>query len=149
MSAGRRLRLPSQQGPAAGIRRTTAVALCAVALYAGLASGVKPFTGLAYAAASFPCALGIGVLVLQRLRPDAGPWRRLDPARPKSEGTGIVWLALIVLLLGVELASYFHPGPRADYPTLSFGLDALLRYRAIDAAGWFAWLVFGWYLARR
>ncbi|MDA8314067.1 MAG: hypothetical protein M0010_02675 [Actinomycetota bacterium] len=149
MSAGRRLRLSPRQGPAAGIRRTTAVALCAVALYAGLASGVKPFTALAYAAATVPFALCIGVLVLQRLRPDAGPWRRLDPARPESEGTGIVWLALIVVLLGVELASYFHPGPRADYPTLSFGLDALLRYRAVNAAGWFAWIVLGWYLARR
>jgi hypothetical protein len=149
MSAGRRLRLPPQQNQEAGTWRTTALALCAVALYAGLASGVKPFTGLAYAAASVPCALGVGVLVVQRLRPDAGPWRRLDPARPKSEGTGIVWLALIVLLLGVELASYFHPGPRADYPTLSFGLDALLRYRAANAAAWFAWLLLGWYLARR
>jgi hypothetical protein len=149
MSTGRRLGLPPQQGRTRGARRASLGALCAVALYAGLASGVKPFTALAYGAVSLPSALCVGSLVMQRLRPDAGPWRRLDPVRPRGEGAAIAWLALIVVLLGVELASYFHPGPRAEYPTLSFGLDALLRYRAANAAGWFAWLVLGWYLVRR
>ncbi len=168
MSAGRRARLPPRDPtthhptardptardptahhPTAGARRASAAALCAAALYAALASGVKPFTVLAYAAVALPSVLCVGVLVAQRSRPGTGPWRRMDPARPASEGTGIPWLVVIVVLLGIELASYFHPGPRADYPTLSFGLNALLRHRAAKAAGWLAWLVLGWYLVRR
>ncbi len=154
MSAGSRAS-PQQPQPhpsAAHPRRATAagaLALVAAGIYAGAMSGVKPFTALAYVAVAAPSALCAAALVAQRLRPGAGPWRRMDPARPQGAGTGAPWLAVIGLIAAVELASYFHPGPRADYPTLSFGLDALFRHRALRAGGWFAWLVLGWYLARR
>ena len=130
-------------------RLQVAAALGAAALYAGVASGAASFTMPANVAVSVPSALCVAALVAQRLRPDARPWRRMDPARPQSAGVGAPWLVVIGLLVAVELASYFHPGPRADYPTLSYGLNALFRYRALRAGGWFAWLVLGWYLARR
>ncbi|MDA8312027.1 MAG: hypothetical protein M0Z46_15750 [Actinomycetota bacterium] len=150
MSARRRLTLSegsertgAQLGPGA------IGALAVAALYAALASGAKPFTLPADAAVSIPSAVFAGALVLERLRPEAGPWRRIERARPDGGGTAVPWLIVIALLVGVELASYFHGGPRAAYPTLSSGLDALFRYRAAKAAGWFVWLTAGWYLVRR
>ncbi len=143
------MRDPTARDQPARMRRARVIALCAAALYAALASGVKPFTALAYAVVALPSVVCVGVLVLQRLVPDAGPWRRMDPARPASDGTWVPWLGAIVVLLAIELASYFHPGPRSDYPTLSFGLNVLLHPRAARAAGWLAWLALGWYLVRR
>jgi hypothetical protein len=124
-------------------------ALGVAALYAGLVSGARPFTVPADVFVSVPSALFVGALLLERLRPEKGPWRRLDRAAPEPRGTAIPWVLVLALLAAVELASYFHPGPRSDYPTLSSGLDALFRHRAVTAAGWFAWLTVGWYLVRR
>jgi hypothetical protein len=124
-------------------------ALGFAALYAGLASGARPFTAPAYLVVSLPSAAFLGALALQRLRPDGGPWGRIDPARPHGAGTALPWLLVIALLVGVELASYFHGGPRSAYPTISSGLDELFRIRAAKAAGWLAWLSIGWYLVRR
>lgn len=59
------------------------------------------------------------------------------------------WLVVIALLVAVELASYFHSGPRADYPTISSGLDALFGNRPAKAATFYVWLVVGWFLASR
>jgi hypothetical protein len=128
----------------------TVGALGAAALFAGVASGASPFTVPADVAVSVPSALFAGTIVMERLRPGSGPWRRMDRARPQGgHGTSIPWLAVIAVLVGVELASYFHGGPRADYPTISSGMDALFRYRAAKATAWFAWLTVGWYLVRR
>ena len=126
------------------------VALGAAAIFAGVASGARPFTVPADVAVSVPSALFVAALALERLRPRAGPWRRLDRARPEGgNGTAVPWLVVIAVLVGVELASYFHGGPRADYPTLSSMMDALFRHRAAKAAAWLAWLGTGWYLVRR
>ncbi len=129
------------------------MALVAVAaVYAGLASGARPFTVPADVAVSVASTAFFIALLAQRLRPDGGPWRRLDPQRPagrSSIGAALPWLALASLVVGVELASYFHSGPRAGYPTLSYGLDVLFGHRAPRAAGWFCWLAGGWYLVRR
>lgn len=136
----------------AGTRRYgwDAGALVAAAVLAGLASGAKPFTVPADVAVSVPSAMFVGVVVTERLRPGVGPWRRMDRTRPPGvRGSAVPWLVVIAVLVGVELASYFHGGPRADYPTLSSGADALFRYRAVKAAAWFVWLNVGWYLARR
>lgn len=124
----------------------------AAALYAGLASGARTFTVPADVAVSIPGAVFLAALVAERIRPDRGPWRRIDPGRPPARehgDTALPWLLVIALLVGVELASYFHGGPRSDYPTISYGLTTLFRSRAARAAGWFAWLTAGWYLARR
>lgn len=128
----------------------TAGALAAAALFAGVASAASPFSVPADVAVSVPSALFAGALVMERVRPGAGPWRRMDRTRPEAgHGTPIPWLVAIAVLVGVELASYFHGGPRADYPTLSSGMNALFRYRAAKATAWFVWLAGGWYLARR
>jgi hypothetical protein len=124
-------------------------ALGFAALYAALVSGARPFTVPADVFVSVPSALFAGALLLERLRPDKGPWRRLQRAAPVPRATAVPWVLVLALLCAVELASYFHPGPRSDYPTLSSGLDALFRHRAARAAGWFAWLDAGWYLVRR
>ncbi len=146
-------RAPVPAAPArSGARRYAwdAGALVVAAVFSGVASGARPFTVPADVAVSLPSALFVGVLVAERLRPDAGPWRRIDRARPAGvRGSAVPWLVAIAVLVGVELASYFHGGPRADYPTLSSGADALFRYRAVKAAAWFVWLTVGWYLARR
>lgn len=133
------------------VRRVAAdlAALGVAALYAGLVSGARPFTVPADVFVSVPSALFAGALLLERLRPGKGPWRRLDRASVEPRGSAVPWILVLALLAAVELASYLHPGPRADYPTLSSGLDALFRHRAASAAGWFAWLTVGWYLVRR
>ncbi|HTX62911.1 MAG TPA: hypothetical protein VMD28_04695 [Acidimicrobiales bacterium] len=151
MTVGRRTHRPTR--PARGDARSHAAAvgaLAGAAIFAGVASGARPFTVPADVAVSVGSACFAGTLVIERLRPDAGPWRRLDPERPAgARGTWVPWLVVAVVLVCVELASYFHGGPRADYPTLSSGLDALFHYRGAKAAAWFVWLVAGGYLARR
>jgi hypothetical protein len=137
--------VPGARGHAA-----TAGALVLAVVFAGVASGARPFTEPADVAISVPSALLVGALLAERLWPESGPWRRMDPGRPANgKGTAIPWLGVIALVVAVELASYFHSGPRADYPTISSGIDALFHYRAAKAAGWFVWLTLGWFLARR
>ena len=132
-----------------GHARATWLALALGAGYAGWASGTAPFSVLAYAAVAAPGALLLAALVLQRRWPTSGPWQRLCAARPVRDGGAAGWIFVIALLLGVELASYFHGGPRAAYPTLSSAIDALARWRAARAAMWAAWLAVGSYLVRR
>ncbi|HVC14210.1 MAG TPA: hypothetical protein VND62_05050 [Acidimicrobiales bacterium] len=147
MSTGPGADLPPPAGRAVHHGPVVAVTLLA-AVYAGLASGARPFTVPADVAVSVPSALFAGILVLQRVRP-AGPWRRLDPMRPEPGGTALPWALVIALLVAVELADYFHGGPRADYPTISSGLDGLYHDRAVKAAVWFVWLTAGLHLTRR
>lgn len=118
------------------------------AAYAAWASSTSPFTVPADVAVSVPGAAFLAAFVLQRRRPE-WPWRRLPRASPPREGGVAGWLAVIALLVGVELASYFHGGPRASYPTLSSAGDALFRWRPARAAGWLVWLGTGWFLVRR
>lgn len=119
------------------------------AAYAAWASGTVPFTSAAYAAVAAPGALFLAALALQRRWPSSGPWRRLRAGRPAREGGATGWLLVIALLVGVELASYFHGGPRSAYPTLSSAIGALARWRSARAALWSIWLALGWFLARR
>jgi len=144
-SSGRRtLAAAVSHGPVA-----TIAGLLLAAAFAAWASGTKPFTTPADIAVSIPSAVFMAALVLERRWPDRGPWQRLPVARPESDGGGVLWLAVIVVLVGAELASYFHSGPRADYPTVSSGLTALFAHRDAKAAGFFLWLAIGWFLARR
>ena len=126
----------------------TAVLLVVAAAYAAWASTTSPFTTAADVAVSVPAASFASALVLQRRWP-AGPWRRLTPVRPVRGGTAGAWVVVVGLLVGMELASYFHGGPRAAYPTISSAQDALFHAQAARAAGWFVWLVVGGFLARR
>lgn len=118
------------------------------AAYAAWASGVAPFSARSDAAVAAPSAIFVTAMVLQRRWP-AGPWRRLTALRPAAGGSSALWLAVIALLVAVELASYFHGGPRARYPTVSSAENALSHLRAARATIWLVWLAMGWYLARR
>jgi hypothetical protein len=124
-------------------------ALAAAAAYAGWASGIAPFTVTAYVAVSVPSALFLSAFGLAWRLPDEGPWARLPEDRPPFEGTVVPWALLVALLVATELASYFHPGPRALYPTISSGADALFRHRPATAAAFLVWLAGGWYLVKR
>lgn len=151
MNARRRAPLRfSPTGASANARAATVVALCLAAVFAAVASAARPFTEPADVAVSIPSAIFAGALVMERFRPESGPWRRMDRTRPADgNGTAVPWLVVVALFVAVELASYFHSGPRADYPTLSSGIEAFFRYRAAKAAGWFVWLTVGWFLVRR
>lgn len=125
------------------------VGLAAALAFAGWASGARPFTTLANIEIAIPSVLFLAALVLERRWPERGPWRRLPATRPESDGGAALWLVVIALLVAVELVNYFHGGPRADYPTVSSALNTLFANRAAKATGFFAWLVIGWFLARR
>jgi hypothetical protein len=135
--------------PASGGAGGTLVLVAFAAVYAGWASQFKPFTTPVDVCVSVPSAGFAAMFVLQHRWPASGPWRRMDPARPAAGGSAWPWLLVIALLVAVELASYFHSGPRADYPTISSGTDVLFHHRAARAAVWFVWLVVGWFLGRR
>jgi len=127
-----------------------AVALLLVAAaYAGWGSGTAPFSVAADVAISVPSAAFVAAIVLQRRWPDFSPWKRLTPKRPVRDGGAAVWLVVVAVLVAIELASYFHGGPRSRYPTISSAEDALFHDRAARAAAWFVWLVVGGFLARR
>lgn len=131
-----------------GLRAALAGLFVAAALSAW-ASGTRPFSIASDVAVSVPSALFAAALALERRWPERRPWRRLPAVRPERRGGGAWWLVVITLLVGVELASYFHGGPRSDYPTLSSGLNALFAHRAAKAAGFFVWLATGWFLLKR
>lgn len=125
------------------------VVVLAAAAYAWFAAGTKPFTVPADVTTAVPLVLMAAVYVLQRIRPGTGPWRRLDDAgHPPAGGTAVPWIALVVLLVGSEVAS-FVAGPRATHPTVSSLTDTLFRWQAAKAAVYFGWLSLCWYFVRR
>lgn len=113
-----------------------AAGLIGTVVYAAWASSTTAFTVPADVAVSIPSAVFAAAFVLQRRWPASKLWRRLTRGRPVSTGSAVPWLVVIAILVSVELASYFHGGPRAQYPTISSGLNALFRHRALDATGW-------------
>lgn len=123
--------------------------MAVAAAYAAWASGTAPFTPGADAAVAAPGAVFLAVFALQRRWPTRGPWQRLRDSRPEGHGGAAGWLVVIGVLVGIELASYFHGGPRSAYPTLSSAIDSISRWRAVRAALWSAWLAIGWFLVRR
>ena len=128
-----------------------AVAALLAAALAGWASGTAPFSVPADVAVSVPSAMLAAVLVAQRVAPTRRLWRprTLPVEGARDRRSSAPWVALIVLMLAVELASYFHPGPRSLYPTVSSIADRALRYRPVKAAAFLGWLAGGWYLVTR
>lgn len=112
-------------------------------------------------AVSIPSAAIAAGLVARLLVPARAPWRPLPPVGgaggPASgaggpagdAGTTAPWLVLAFLVVAVELASYFHGGPRSLYPTISSSTETVFRYRPVKAAAFFGWLAGGCYLVRR
>lgn len=126
-------------------------ALLAAVAWSAWASGTSPFTVPADVAVSVAAALFAGALLARRLAPAGQLWRaRSLPAEVATDRrTAAPWVALFAVALAVELASYFHPGPRSLYPTFSSLSDDVLRYRPVKAAVFFGWLAGGWHLVTR
>lgn len=139
----------ASRGPVPGRAPGVVAGLVVAAGFAAWASGTAAFSVPADVAVSVPSAVFAAALVLQARWPASGPWRRLTPNVPGATGSALPWLAVIGVLVAVELASYFHGGPRSEYPTISSLLDAMFHDRAAKAGVWFVWLTVGWYLARR
>ena len=120
------------------------LAVGAVALYAGVASLSRPFSGAAVVAVAVPVGI---VLVRSRRRrpavPLAVPLRR----------TAVAWGAVLGLATVVELVAFVRQ-PAYDVaspalPTLSVLLDPLTSAGPTRFLAWCGWLWVGWELARR
>jgi len=119
------------------------LAVGAVALYAGVASLSRPFSGAAVVAVAVPVAV-----VLARSR-------RRRPAVPNVplRRTAVAWGAVLGLATVVELVAFVRQ-PAYDVaspalPTLSVLLDPLTSAGPTRFLAWCGWLWAGWELARR
>jgi len=127
------VRLAVRSGLAAG----------AVALYAGVASLSRPFSGAAVVAVAVPVAV---VLVRSRRRRPAVPNAPL-------RRTAVAWGAVLGLATVMELVAFVRQ-PAYDVaspalPTLSVLLDPLTSAGPTRFLAWCGWLWVGWELARR
>lgn len=120
----------------------------AAAGYAGWASGTVPFTASADVAVSVPSALLVLGLV-GRWTWGRRPGTGVGSKAVRGTASSAPWLVLVVLVTAVELASYFHGGPRTLYPTISSSAESLFRIRAVKAAAFLGWLLGGWYVVAR
>lgn len=109
-----------------------------VAAYAWWVAGVEPFTAPALVA-----VVGGGVAAML-----VGARYLRQPASPADRRGIVVWVVLLALLAGWELAAYVQH-PRADHPTLSSLLDPVLDSHTARAVALLLWLVAGADLARR
>jgi hypothetical protein len=119
------------------------LAVGAVALYAGVASLSRPFSGAAVVAVAVPVAV---VLVRSRRRRPAVPNAPL-------RRTAVAWGAVLGLAAAAELAAFVRQ-PAYDVaspalPTLSVLLDPLTSAGPTRFLAWCGWLWVGWELARR
>jgi hypothetical protein len=119
------------------------LAVGAVALYAGVASLSRPFSGAAVVAVAVPVAV---VLVRSRRRRPAVPNAPL-------RRTAVAWGAVLGLATVMELVAFVRQ-PAYDVaspalPTLSVLLDPLTSAGPTRFLAWCGWLWVGWELARR
>ena len=119
------------------------LAVGAVALYAGVASLSRPFSGAAVMAVAVPVAV---VLVRSRRRRPAVP-------NVPLRRTAVAWGAVLGLATVVELVAFVRQ-PAYDLaspalPTLSVLLDPLTSAGPTRFLAWCGWLWVGWELARR
>ena len=119
------------------------LAVGAVALYAGVASLSRPFSGAAVLAVAVP----VGIVLVRS--------RRRRPAVPNAplRRTAVAWGAVLGLATVVELVAFVRQ-PAYDVaspalPTLSVLLDPLTSAGPTRFLAWCGWLWAGWELARR
>lgn len=109
-----------------------------VLAYGWWAVSLPPFS----AAATF-AVVGAGGAAL------AWGWRRRRPRKcpARVEAVGL-WAAVLLAAVGWELAAYFQH-PRADHPTLSSLMNAMLDTHALRAVAFVLWVLAAVRLARR
>jgi hypothetical protein len=119
------------------VKRVAVLMLGAIA-YAWWASGVTPFTTLAYVAVAVPAVLvvvtyaSMGALSPRRL--DVTRYYRARAGDAAFKGT-VPWLTVLTLSLALEAVGLALGGRSHTVPTLSTMLDHLLVYH------WSRWLV--------
>jgi hypothetical protein len=126
------------------VKRTATVAL--LALYAWWASGVAPFTTLAYVLIAIPSLLMVvSYGALGALSP-----RRADIARyyrrrsgDASFATTSPWLAILVVAVVLEAVGLALGGRSRDVATLSTAVDHLLVAHWGRGLLYLAWLAIG------
>ncbi|MGC1420355.1 MAG: hypothetical protein WA786_09610 [Acidimicrobiales bacterium] len=124
----------------------------AVAVYAWWASGVAPFTTLAYvlvAVATACVAAGYGALgALSPQRHDIARYYRLRAEDP-SFARWAPWMAVVMLALTLEIVGLALGGRSATVPTVSTMLDHLLLFHWSRAVLYFLWFSVGiWPIVR-
>jgi hypothetical protein len=109
----------------------------AVVVFAWWATGLRPFTGLAYAV-----VVGSGAAAMAW-----GARRPRPPARRWPVGSLLVWAALALGVAAWQLAAFVQH-PRSLHPTLSSLANTALDPRPVRAGALALWLVLAARLAR-
>ena len=123
-----------------------AVGIVVLAAYCYVVSASRPFTSAADAALSVGFAgvgaVGLGTVLRRRTA-------RLD--RRRRPGALWLWLAVVSLVAGWELVTYFagFGGHRRAWPTISSLTDIAFRYQAAKGAAVAVWIALGLALVRR
>jgi hypothetical protein len=113
------------------MKRVMFLALLVIA-YAGFASGVKPFTTLAYVLVALPSLAIVVMYSVQRgLTPSRDDVRNYYVARSNDASlTNVVpWLSLFALAVALEVVGLALGGRNKTVPTLSTTVDHLLVTR--------------------
>lgn len=118
----------------AGVVLLRAGLIIAVAGFCWVAAGLRPFTSLMYAVVAASIA-GVGALA----------WRNRDGrVRPRIvRRDAAAWVILLGLLAVVETEAYLS-SPRAEHPTLSSMVDAVMDSHPGRTAVFALWLLGGW-----
>jgi hypothetical protein len=116
----------------------TSLGWCAALLaFAWWATGLRPFTGFAYAVV---VGSGVAAMLWGRRRPR-------PPVRPWPAGGLLVWAGLVLVLAAWQVAAFVQH-PRFQHPTLSSLANVALEPRAVRAVAVAVWLVAAARLAR-
>ncbi len=112
----------------------------ALLVFSWWATGLAPFTGVAYAV-----VVGSGVVAMAWGAARLGP---RPPARTWPAAGLLGWVALTAALAGWQVAAFVQH-PRADHPTLSSLANTVLEPQPVRALALAGWLVIAARLARR
>jgi hypothetical protein len=127
------------------VKRVAVVVLVGV-VYAWWASGVAPFTTLAYVLVAIPSLLALSVYVsLGALSPRRKDVRRYYHERSKAVTLKSVapWLVVLALAIVLEVVGLALGGRSHDVPTLSTTVDHLLVWHWGRWLFYLAWLFSG------
>ena len=115
-----------------------ALVACAGAGYAYWATGLRPFTGIAYLAVGIPVAICGVVLVV---RGSAGAGHRAG--RIPTRAAAIPWLVLAAAVASLEGIGLALGGRSRTVPTLSTVVDHALAWHASRMVLFCGWLLIG------
>ena len=122
-------------------RGSTIFVVAAVAAYSWVAAGARPFT------LPEDVLVAIPALIVLALAIRSSGNTRTDATDSPSRGSVAVWVGLVVVATGWELAAVFS-SPRSAHPTLSVIADDVMSVRPGRALVFVLWLALGWVLVR-